>query len=208
LTLRDDLSFPTDVAIARNGDVYVTNRGAKTGIAVYEPGQTTVSRFITNPLITKPEQIFFDRRDTLYISDDNTGVSVRPYGGKIRSLGLQGLGAITSGVALDEYSGTLYVGDNSAEVIHVFPKGSLTSTSAFPIGNPNFIVVCKVGRRKFVIAPDFLSDHVDFFRTRGPGSRKFVTGAAEANGVAFQPADCQHHLRAIDELTAWEDYFT
>ena len=59
----------------------------------------------------------------MYISDDNTGVSVMQKDGTITSLGLQGLGSITSGLALDERDGYLFVGDNSTPQIHVFLPG-------------------------------------------------------------------------------------
>jgi hypothetical protein len=189
LTLHDRLSFATDVAVARNGDVYVANRGSKPGIAVFKPGQNTVARYITSQLIAKPESIFF-HRDTLYISDDNTGVSVRSRGGKIVSLGLQGLGAITSGLALDERNGALYVGDNSNNVIHVFPKGSVTAAYSLPIVSPNFIVVAEIRHHTSIVSADFQSQNAYFFKPSNPNwYGVFQTAAEEANGVAFQPAD-------------------
>jgi hypothetical protein len=188
LTLSQDLSFPTDVAVAENGDVYVANRGSQSGIAKYKAGQTTVSEYITSPLIQKPEQIFFGPERTLYISDDNTGVSVRK-DGIVKSLGLQGLGSITSGLALDRRNGNLFVGDNSSAEIHVFLRGSKTSTYALSVNGPDFLVIGKVGRRQTLFAPDSGSSTVYFFRPDGRSPfGHLLTGADLANGVAFKPA--------------------
>jgi DNA-binding beta-propeller fold protein YncE len=195
LTLSKGLNYPIDIAVARNGDVYVTNRNPP-GIAVYKAGHTRLQRFITNALIEKPEQIFFARKGELYISDDNTGVSVMQKDGTITSLGLHGLGSITSGLALDERDGYLFVGDNSSPQIHVFLPGQTSPAYNLSIAGPNFITIGDVGGKRYVMSPDSSSPDVFFFRHKHKRLiQAFQTSADYANGIAFKPASASNAKR-------------
>jgi DNA-binding beta-propeller fold protein YncE len=66
LTVSDGLVNPQGVAVDASGNVYVTNRGPSPGIAVYAPGQTALSQYITDPLLSRPIQDTFDAAGNLY----------------------------------------------------------------------------------------------------------------------------------------------
>lgn len=193
VTLSQGLTGPIDVAVDATGNVYVTNRGGSAAdIVEYNPGSPTPSRYITSPLIQKPEQVVFDSHGTLYISDDNTGVlMVEPGTSKVTSLGLQGLGTITSGLTLDPQNGNLFVGNNSANQVLVFRPGSKTAAYQLSVaGNPNFLEIGNARDKVLLFSPDFSSNTVSVFRH---DARKLFetisTGSQDANGAALKPAN-------------------
>jgi DNA-binding beta-propeller fold protein YncE len=187
---------PQGVAIDAAGDVYVCNRGSDPGISVYPAGQTTPSEHITSPLIKVPNQLAFDASGTLYISDNETGVSILPPGPsqQVVSLGLRGLYAQTSGLALDTVNGALFV-SNAVEgpyYVSLYGAGQLTPKRSRLVnfGGLDFLAVGMMDGREHVFVPDSLGDVVYIYKHGLRGTPDVLTTASGyvAVGVAFKPA--------------------
>ncbi len=193
LTLSDDLYVPQGVAVDSGGNVWITNReygSGQSGIAVFPPGETTPSAYITSDLIQKPIEDFFDQEGNLYFSDQETGVSEIAHGSQeVISLDLQGL-AHADGVILGA-SGNLYVNDFPSYATHVYALGRKEPSynlrdhvAGYYIADGN------IGFKNYVFLADWYSGRV--FMYRDDGSKKpfatIDTPSENTGGVAFKPA--------------------
>ncbi len=187
---------PQSVAVDAAGDVFVCNRGNQPGIYVFPAGQTQPSEHITSSLIQVPNQIEFDGTGTLYISDDNTGISILPPGPSqtVISLGLQGLHAQTSGMAIDPADGSLFV-SNAVETpyyIQRYAAGQQHPEAQLELGfgGLDFLAVGTIHGHKHVFVPDSQGDFIYVLKPGLSGNPGVITTASGyvAVGVAFKPA--------------------
>jgi hypothetical protein len=188
---------PQDIALDAGGNVYVCVRGNSPGIAVYAPDQTSPTRYITSDLIQIPNQIAFDSAGTLYIADDNTGVSVLPPGPsqQVTSLDLKGLvfpGACC-GMALNPQNGVLYLSfaQNPPTRVLEFAPGQENPkfSRSLAFGGTNFMTTGTLHGHVRVFVPDSSGDTVYVFKETLHGTPGVITTASQGvNGVAFKAA--------------------
>ena len=188
--LSQGLNQPFCAAVDSQGDVYVTNNGGpEPDIVIYPPGQTTPSATITSSIIQAPTDAFFDVSDNFYFVDDRTGPNIIPAGSQQpSSLGLTGWSE-PSGITKTS-DGTLYVANFVGKRrILMYPPGSQSPSQSLKFnGNADYLSSGFVKNREYVLAPNFFSNTVSFFR---PGQRQdtltLATIAQGANGVALKP---------------------
>jgi hypothetical protein len=182
-------------AVDASGDVYVGVRASTPGIAVYLPGQTTMSQYITGSLIQSPAQVVFDASGTLYITDDISGVLVLPPGPSqtVTSLGLSGLVPhSTSGIALNPLSGGFYV--SSATIPpHVveFAAGQTSPERKRKLnaGAADFMTSGMLRGELHVFVPDGDSNAVYILKSTLRGAAIVIaTSSQSVQGLAYKPA--------------------
>jgi hypothetical protein len=185
------VSSAVDTAIdPRTGDLYVDTRANPPGIFIYKRGHTQPSRYILSKLFVDPSQILFDSSGTLYIADNQTGVSViKPGTHRVVSLNLQNLDGCATGIALDEHTSQLYVSACSVG-LQVYKLGN-----EYPIRNlvdgfsADYLAIGVVGKREDLFAPDVGSDTVYVYHDNRVRSFEVITtGSQNALGVAIKPA--------------------
>jgi hypothetical protein len=181
-------------AVDSVGNVYVCVRGSNPGIAVYPPRQTTMSQFITSSLIQNPNQLVFDSAGTLYIVDDNAGVSVLPPGPSenVTSLNLNGLlPGSTSGIALNPLSGGFYISFSKAQYhLLEYAAGQQDPERKRRIhsGSADFMTSGLLHRSVRVFVPDGGSNVVYIFKSTLRGTPAEITTASQSvQGLAFKP---------------------
>jgi NHL repeat len=172
LVLRQGLTYPQGVAVDPNGNVWVTNRSnSNPGIAVFPPGQTKPSAYITGNLIRYPLEAVFDEQGDLYFADLETGVSEIPAGTQRPiSLRLKELRHHSAtGIAFST-SDKLYVDNYDPN------HGQVYTTLVYSIGNPNpdaklkvhvhgnNIAAGDVDNKDDVFVPDWYSGKVYVYR--------------------------------------------
>jgi DNA-binding beta-propeller fold protein YncE len=170
----------------------VLNRGTTDGIAVYAAGQTTLERYITDPLVQKPVQDFFDAAGNLYFSDMVTGVSMIPAGSSSPvSLGLQGLIEAT-GIALDPESGDLFVDNYNGESTYqllAYATGQVDPTRTLAGGKAGYnLTMGRVGKTLYLFDPTFFSEQVYVYKHDSNQLWSILTAGQNAEVVAYKPA--------------------
>jgi hypothetical protein len=183
------------VAVDAAGNVYVGVRASTSGIAVFPPGQTTMSQYIASSLIQSPAEIAFDASGTLYITDDNTGVLVLPPGvsESVSSLGLSGLApGATSGLALNPLTGEFYVSfSNTPTQVLEFAAGQQHAERERHLGwgPADFMTSGILHGHVYVFLPDGDSDVVYIYKSKLRGSPVALTTSSQSvQGLAFKPA--------------------
>jgi hypothetical protein len=192
LTLSQGLFNPQGVAVNAGGDVYVTNRGQSPGIAIYAAGQTTLAGYITDALISRPIQDFFDVSGNLYFSDPDTGVSEIPQGSEQPvSLGLQGL-THAGGITIDPHSGRLFVNDwlgGMRYATHVYAPGNPKATRNLQRNIAGYYLTTgRIQNDQFVFVPAFYSNLVYLFKGNAKEPTATLRAASQAGSVAYKPA--------------------
>jgi DNA-binding beta-propeller fold protein YncE len=186
---------PVGVAVDASGDVDVSARGSKPGIAVYAPGQTTPSSFVTSSLMDIPAQVAFDSAGNLDIAEDDVGILVLPPGpsGTVKLLDLKHVGSRPSGIAIDPQTQTLYVVNSvsSSTRIRLYPPGSPNPGRArFPTtGYVNFLGSGLYDGHLRIFAPSFSGDIVYVYDADLKGKPAIIgLPFGTLNGVAFKAA--------------------
>jgi DNA-binding beta-propeller fold protein YncE len=193
LTLSDGLVNPQGVAVDASGNVYVTNRGPSPGIAVYAPGQTALSQYIIDPLISRPIQDTFDSSGNLYFSDPDTGVSEIPIGSQQPvSLGLQGLTQAT-GITIDPTDGNLFVdnflGHGGLYTLLAYASGAQTPMRSLQRNIAGYyLAMGSIRHEQVLFVPAFFSNAVFIFKHNARKPVTTLTEASQAGSVAYKAA--------------------
>jgi hypothetical protein len=193
LSLSQDLYVPQGVAVDSGGNVWITNReygSGQPGIAIFPPGKTEPSAYITNSLIVKPIEDFFDAAGNLYFSDQITGVSEIPQGSQqVVSLGLRDLNH-ADGVTMGT-SGNLYVNDYPSYVTHVYASGDNEPDRNLKgrVGG-YYMADGNIGFRNYAFIADWYSGRVLVYRDNASNKLFAVidTPSENTGGVAIKPA--------------------
>lgn len=172
------------------GDLYVDTRTEPPGIVVFRKGKTRPSEYILSKLLVLPAQMLFDSSGTLYIADNQTGVSViKPGTRRVVSLNLQELDGCTTGIALDERASELYVSDCDSG-LQVYKLGD-----QYPIRSLNdsvyadYLAAGRVGKRELLFAPNVVANTVSVYRADGVNPFEVIkTSANDVLGVTIKPA--------------------
>jgi hypothetical protein len=184
------INNPVDTAVDPiNGDLYVDTRANPPGIAVYLPHQKTPAKTIHSNLLVNPSQMVFDSAGTLYVTDNESGVLViKPQSFIVKSLGLRNLDGCTTGIALDESTGDLFVSDcvGGLQVYQVgnpYPVRSLQDS--FPA---DYLALGTVRKQLDLFAPDISSNTVMAYQAdENQPFETIHTGSQNALGVAIKP---------------------
>lgn len=181
-------------AVDASGNVYVGVRAKTSGIAVYPPGQTTMSQYITGSLIQSPAEDVFDASGTLYITDDVSGVLVLPPGPSqtVTSLGLSGLVPNgTSGIALNPLSGGFYVSSATIppHVVEFAPgQTGPERKRKLNAGAADFMTSGMLRGQLRVFVPDGDSNSVTILKSTLRGAPiGLATASQSVQGLAFKP---------------------
>lgn len=138
-TLNDGLWYPTEVAVSKNGTVYVNERLANncTGdcVAIYAPGSDSITRTVPlnfNGYALQSDQMAFDRGGNLLVgaSTFQSGyhifrMNVTTF--KVTELKLDLSGIVGPGLAMDG-SGDMFVSSYNNPAIAVFAPGASSPT--------------------------------------------------------------------------------
>lgn len=138
-TLNDGLWYPTEVAVSKNGTVYVNERLANncTGdcVAIYAPGSDSITRTVPlnfNGYALQSDQMAFDRGGNLLVgaSTFQSGyhlfrMNVNTF--KVTQLKMNLTGIVGPGLAMDG-AGNMYISSYNNPEIAVFAPGSESPT--------------------------------------------------------------------------------
>jgi hypothetical protein len=180
---------PNGIATAPNGDLYVTCRGTPATIDIFQPGATSPSQTITDPLISVPTQALFDRSGNFFFADNLTGVNEIPVGTlQPISLGLTGLDG-ASGLALDARLNRLYVSSVSTANTYVsaFKLGQPTPLYSMYTVDPDNLAYGGP-RFEYLFVPDFFGYEIDVYRPDGTSPIAKLSSTFNSQAIAFKPS--------------------
>jgi hypothetical protein len=189
------LSYPLGVAVAPNGDVYVSNVGSPSSIVVFRAGSTSPTRFIVHRLIQVPVQMFFDPFGTLYVIDNATGVYTLRHGtSRPTLLRLKRLGEQPNAIAQDPSDGSLLEGDaappDNTDRAKLYLLGKLKPEyQLFEQSSVHAVTFGVVGGRVVAFVPAYgPSDPIYLFREHARKPFASIQNDIQGiNGVAIQP---------------------
>lgn len=181
--LNGGLWYPTEVAVGKDGTVYVNERLANncTGdcVAIYAPGSSTISRTVAlnfNGYALESDQMAFDRRGNLLVgaSTFKDGyhifrLNVTTFKVTELKVNLSGLGG--PGLAVDG-AGNMYVSTYNSDVIAVFAPGS---------ENPTRMI--NGGAEDLTVMPDGT-----LYAMTGGGVQEYRPGSSTPDNTINEPA--------------------
>ena len=185
------MNSPADIALdPTTGALYVDTRVSPPGIYVFKKGHTQPSKYIISNLLVLPSQMLFDSSGTLYIADNQTGVSVVQPNHRVVSLDLQDLDGCTSGIALDEHTSDLYVSACGGG-IQVYALGNEYPIRSLVDSLPaDYLAIGALGKGQDLFAPDIFADTVYVYHANAKRSFEVImTGSQNALGIAIKPAN-------------------
>lgn len=187
------VTAPQDTAVDPfTGNLYVDSRANPPGIAVFEKGKKRPSKFITSKLLEMPARMLFDSRSgNLYIADNRKGVSVIKRGAQyVESLKLLKLHGCTSGIAIDESTGELYVSDCNGFLQVYMLQGQYPLRFLNDSVDADYLAIGAIGTRENIFVPDTTSDTVSAYHAKAVNPFKVITtGSDDALGIAVKPAN-------------------
>jgi sugar lactone lactonase YvrE len=183
-TLLDSgLSSPAGLAVDIAGDLFIANMGGNDIIEVMHGGG--VSTYLSG--LDAPQGLAFDTSGNLYVANSGANDVLQFTPGKVQSTYASGLND-PWGLAFNNV-GDLFVG-NLANKLN--GQGSITEVTPGKVATPFVTGLSLPNELAFNSAGDLLvaqgeSDNVlEFTTTAGSGPTITISGASNANGLAFQ----------------------
>jgi hypothetical protein len=177
---------PTDVAVAKNGSVLVSD--AAGGVAIYLPGVTSMEARLTNTALVVVNGVTVDANNNVYAAGTNGYVStVVKYAnmrGSGKNLGLTGL-QVPAGVLLDKQR-DLVVSDILKNQIKIYPPGQTSPSSTISVDKPDLIAFNT--EQSEIYVPQNSDQLVGIFAYPGGSRLKLISFGGYAVGAAFYPA--------------------
>jgi hypothetical protein len=183
---------PIDVAVARNGTVYVANFASGTNgtVLVYPKGQTSPSKtLVTFGAGSFPEGMTLDSKSNLYVAfntNDGEVLEFAPNSASGKNLGIH-VGYV-GGLTID-HSGDLLLVDQNGPSVDVFPPGATEPSAVIKGFGLAFDISIDKSNADIYVTNPFSPPSVDEVSyPAGTIVDTITSGLSSAFGVATSPA--------------------
>lgn len=187
--LAADLHPVTNPAIAPDGTIVTTfsgTRGQQVPVSVFRITPQGASSPLVSDLVN-PTGLAFAPDGTLYISSRMEGNVYRVTPAGETQVFARGLG-IATGIVFDR-QGNLFVGDRSGVIYRVDPVGAAQPFATLPPSIAAYHLALGSSEDLFVAAPTLSNDDPIYWIGRQGAVKRFVTGLARPQGLAFDGPD-------------------
>ncbi len=210
------LSSPSQIAVAANGDLYIADRG-NDRISVFS-GDGAFLRSFGESVTEEPNDVALDGEDRVFVADQGNnridvfsaaGAFLFAFGKDVGGAGIDvcetscqpgtadsanGAMAAPAGVAFDGTS--VYVADQGNNRIDVFSDaGVFVDSFAGPVSSPRDVIVGSDGK---LYVADFGNGRVDVFTKQGTFFESF--GSAELSGPVALAIDSAADVFVADQV--------
>jgi NHL repeat len=175
------LSFPAQMAVAANGDLYVADSG-NDRIEVFAGNGTFLRTFGEGKLL-EPKDVALDDDGRAFVADSgNHRIDVFSVGGAfLFSFGESGEGELTDPVGIDVdasmFGSTVFVADRvNNDIVSFTPAGAFVDSFG-SVASPRDVVVGAGGN---LFVADFGNERVDVFSKGGEGPIRSIGAVGEA----------------------------
>jgi hypothetical protein len=182
---------PGGLAVAKDGTVYVVVACCSNEIAIFSPGGSSPSGYLTMPSGVSPYFTTVDKNGNVFVSGWSTGYNggvweFKHGTGSAIDLNLQGLGQAAAGGIVVDNKGNLVVSSRSNKAIDIYPKGSTTYSRQMSLAStPYGIAFTKDYKQLFVSCDSNVVYVVDY--STGQVS-KTISGFELVETPAVSPA--------------------
>jgi hypothetical protein len=199
-TLDDPNKFPDDVAIARDGTVYVANGsgpiGASGNVVVYAPGATSPTSTLNDGNFLHVVGVALDKNENLFVSCNGqvsgTGTVVEFKAGSSTPIDTHIKLGYAGGIAIDG-SGHVVVIDQEVPSLNVYDVGKRTPVATLKLPSASAYIAFNTTSKVLFVA-DYSKGEIDVFDYSQSNLKRInkitngITASSDNMGIAVTPA--------------------